>query len=76
MGENGFDIDRLLGIFDFNYQSVIIALDVEDRAFTYQVGGGEVTLCLRQVSPSSSSAYAIPNPQRGLGVGVLFPKFS
>ena len=57
-----FDKDRLLGIFDFNYQSIVIALDVENRAFTYQVGGRKVTLRLRQVSPGSSFANAMPNP--------------
>jgi hypothetical protein len=62
MGEDVFDIDRLLGIFDFNYQSIVITLDVKNRAFTYRVGGREVTLRFRRVFPNSAPAYAMPNP--------------
>jgi len=44
VGENLLDVDRLLGIFNFNYQSIVIAFDVENRAFTHQVSGRKVTL--------------------------------
>jgi hypothetical protein len=61
MGENVFDIDRLLDIFDFNYQSVIVTFDVENRACTYQISRGEVALHLRRVSPNNSLANSMPN---------------
>jgi hypothetical protein len=76
MGEDVFDIDRLFGIFDFNYQSIVVTFDVENRAFTYQVTRREITVHFRRVFPSSPPANAIPNPQRGFGVGVLFPKLA
>lgn len=71
-----FDVDCLLGIFDFNYQPVVVTFGVENGTFAYQIGRGEVSLHLGRAAPDNPATKTVPKLQGSFSVGVLSPTFA
>jgi hypothetical protein len=70
MGQNKPDVNRLILILDFDYQSVFVASHVEYRAVPNRVAMGKVAANLAQVQPFRLSGYVVPSVEELTSVGV------
>src|SRR5262249_34381329 len=70
LGQNKPDVNRLILIPDFDYQSVFVASYVEQRAVPNRVDMGKVAANLAQVQPFRLSGYVVPSVEGLTSVGV------